>query len=237
MNFDHNRSVECRASRPRLGVLMLQTRFPRLPGDVGHPDTWPFAVRYATVDRATVARVVAAEPDPDLREPLLAAARELIAAGVEALTTSCGFLVRWQAELQQQLPLPFYSSALMLVPELQAALPPGRRVGVLSYNARRLTPAHLAAAGAPASTPVAGLEEKDELYRVIRDDRPVLDPAAAATGVLCAARRLARQAPDLGAVVLECTNLPPYAPALRTVLGRPVFGLPDLIRRRLRGPC
>jgi len=213
-----------------IGILMLKTRFPRPPGDIGNPATWPFPVRYAVVEPATVARVVNPEPPFDLLvEPFTAAAEELVAAGCAAITTSCGFLVLLQAALAARLPVPVATSSLLQVPLLQAALGPGRRVGIISIHAERLSRRHLAAAGVAADTPVVGTEGGRELTRVILADAPELDTAAAEADVLAAGEALIDKAPEVAAVVLECTNMAPYAAALAAHIGRPVYDIVDLV--------
>src|SRR5204863_5209415 len=89
-----------------LGILMLDTRFPRLPGDVGNATTWPFPTHYKVVRDARQARIMGAEPDETLLEPFLAGALELEAAGVRAITTSCGFLAAFQRELAAAVSIP-----------------------------------------------------------------------------------------------------------------------------------
>ncbi|MBK1662729.1 aspartate/glutamate racemase family protein [Paracraurococcus ruber] len=212
-----------------VGILMLETRFPRIPGDIGHAGTWPFPVLYQVVRGASPARVVE-QGGRGLLPDFIAAGQALVATGADAITTSCGFLVLFQAELQAALGVPVATSALLQIPWVQAMLPPGRRVGVLTASRAALTPAHLAAAGAPADTPVGGLEGGTALYPVlVRQETPDLDPAAAAAEVVAAGHALAAAHPDLGAIVLECTNLPPYAAALRAALGLPVFDIVSLV--------
>ena len=219
---------------PTLGVLMLKTSFPRPPGDVGNAATWPCASRTKVVAPADVAAVVREGPLPEtLVRAFIAAGRELVAEGATLVTTSCGFLVTAQQALEDALPVPVVTSSLLQIPEVAARLPAGKRVGVLTFDARRLTAAHLAAAGAPPDTPLAGLEEGGELHRVISRDLPVLDERAAEADVLAAGRALQASYPDLGAVVLECTNLPPYRAALSRALGLPVHDLVTLLRARL----
>src|SRR5688572_15199686 len=82
-----------------LGILMLDTRFPRPPGDVGNALTWPFPTQYRIVTGAHQQRIMGAKPDPTLLAPFLEAARDLEALGVRAITTSCGFLAAFQREL------------------------------------------------------------------------------------------------------------------------------------------
>src|SRR5215216_3062485 len=99
-----------------LGILMLDTRFPRPPGDVGHAATWPFPVCYRIVQGAQPHRIMGETPDPALLAPFVEAARELEAAGVRAITTSCGFLAAFQRELAAAVSVPVLTSALLQVP-------------------------------------------------------------------------------------------------------------------------
>ena len=212
-----------------LGVVMLATHFPRPAGDIGNPATWPFPVRYASVPAASVSRIVGGHPDPALLAPFINAAENLVTAGADLITTSCGFLVVWQQALNAALPVPVVTSSLLQIPLLQTALPPGRKIGVITFDSRLLGAAHLAAAGAGDGVVIEGIEQGRELHRVIAEDRLTLDWQAARDDVLDAGLRLQRRVPDLAAVILECTNLPPYAPALRRCLQLPVSDIVTLL--------
>ena len=228
------RASPASVSAPILGILMLRTAFPRPRGDVGNPATWSVPTRYREVEAADVASVVQSGPLPDsLVAAFVAGGRELVEEGATLITTSCGFLVTAQKALAEALPVPVVTSSLLQIPQVQAGLPAGRRVGVITFDSRCLTARHLAAAGAPADTPVVGLEDGGELYRVISGDLTQLDRAAAAADVRAAGHRLKAAHPDLGAVVLECTNLPPYRTALAKSLDLPVHDLVTLLRDRL----
>lgn len=226
-----------------LGILMLEARFPRIPGDMGNATTWPFPVLYRVVKGASPERVVlqgAAGLLPDFKE----AAAELVSSGAEAITTNCGFLSLFQQELAAHVAVPVATSSLMQVPWVQAMLPPGKRVGVITVSAASLTPQHLAAASVPLDTPVVGTEDGAEFFRVlILAEKQDLDVALAAQDILVAGRRLLAAHPDVGAIVLECTNMPPYAHALREALGVPVYDIYSLVtwlhaglRPRIFGP-
>jgi hypothetical protein len=212
-----------------LGILMLQARFPRIPGDMGNAATWPFPVLYRVVQGASPERVVLHQAD-GLLDAFMQAAAELVDQGAEAITTNCGFLAIFQRELSAHVRVPVATSALIQVPWVQALLPPGRRVGVLTVSAASLTPRHLAAAGVPPDTPIVGTEGGREFTRVlIRGEAQDMDVALAEADILDAGRRLVASDPSVGAIVLECTNMPPYARALRDALGLPVFDIHSLV--------
>lgn len=214
-----------------LGVLMLDTHFPRVVGDIGNPATFGFKVSYLTVPGATPERVVR-RPERALLEPFIAAGQALVSAGASAIATSCGFLIRFQAELQSKLPVPVWTSSLLLVPEVQASLPEGKVVGVLTVDAGALGAEHLGSAGAPLTTPVEGLAAGCAFQRTLLRDEAELDVAAARQSTVAAALKLVASHPEVGAIVLECTNMPPYAAAVRAATGLPVHDITTLIASR-----
>lgn len=207
-----------------VGILMLDARFPRIPGDMGHAGTWPFPVHYRIVREATPERVVRRRAE-GLLPAFLEAARALVDDGVDGITTNCGFLSLFQAELAAALPVPVATSSLMQVAMVNRLLPAGRRAGILTISGSTLTPAHLAAAGVPEGTPVETTEDGAEFTRAILGNAPRLDVEAARADNVAAARRLAEANPGLGAIVLECTNMGPYAADIRAATGLPVFSV------------
>jgi hypothetical protein len=212
-----------------LGIIMLETRFPRIPGDIGNPETFTFPVRKVVVHGASPQRVVM-EADPTLLAPFIAAGWELIAEGATLLTTSCGFLALFQREMAAALPVPVLTSSLLQVAPVAATLQPGQKVGILTANGAALTPRHLEAVGASAvDTVIVGLEETREFAQVFLHNQETLNVAAARAEVLAAGRQLMTNHPDVGALVLECTNLPPFADDLRQLTGLPVFDITTLV--------
>ena len=216
-----------------VGILLLDARFPRPPGDIAFAETFDFPVLYRVVRHATPARVVC-DGAEGLVEAFCDAARELEASGVRAISTSCGFLALHQRALAAAVRVPVFTSSLLQVPTVLSALDPDRKVGVLTISAGTLTPAHFAEVG--VSEPmldrvvVGGLERAEALYRPIIDNRGPLDVEAAEAQVVAAAQELADSHPEIGALVLECTNLPPYAAAIQCATGLPIWDAISLVR-------
>ena len=212
-----------------IGVLCLETAFTKIPGHIRNPVTFGFPVIYQVVSGATPERVVT-QGDPALLEPFTEAARYLTAQGAAAITTGCGFLVLFQRELAAAVEVPVYTSSLIQLPMVAAMLRPGQQVGLLVAKKEALTGAHLAAVGA-AGLPVkvAGMAGQPEFREVILEGRRTsLDVARLRGEVLAEAGRLA--GPDLGAVVIECTDLVPFAPDIQELLQVPVFDIVTLTR-------
>jgi len=213
-----------------VGILMLDTRFPRIPGDMGHAATFPFPVRYHRVPGASPDLVVR-RGAAGLLPAFVEGARQLEREGVGAVTTNCGFLVKYQTELAASVRVPVLTSSLLLVPLVHRMLPPGLRVGILTVNAAGLGDEHLRGAGIGGDIPlaVAGLEGEKEFTRVLLGDEAELDVDQAREEHVRVARRLVTDHPDIGAIVLECTNMPPYAADVQRATGLPVFDIVSLV--------
>jgi len=213
-----------------VGILMLDTQFPRVPGDIGNPRTFPFPVRYLRIPGATADRVVRRKPH-DLLPEFIAGARQLAREGARVITTTCGFLARFQQDLAAAVQVPVCTSSLLLVPLVHRMLAPGRAVGILTIHAAALGAAELRGAGISPEVPivVAGMEGEPQFARAILGDTPRLDVARARDEHGRVAARLASANPELGAIVLECTNMPPYREAVARATGLPVFDIVHLV--------
>lgn len=206
-----------------VGVLTLDTRFPRLPGDIGNPMSFGVPVLSAVVRGVRPQDVVqsaAGQRAAGLVQPFVRALQSLERRGAGAITTSCGFLVLMQAQLQSATSLPVVTSSLMMLPAL---LERHRRVGVLTASARSLDTEYFHAAGIPqARMPdlvVEGVEADGEFARVFLADAATMDVDAVRREIVAAALRLRARAPELTDVVLECTNMPPHARAVEAATG------------------
>jgi hypothetical protein len=214
-----------------LGVVMLDTRFPRPPGDVGHPDAFGVPVRQHVVRGAwpgTIVQTAAGLRAAGVAPAFVQAVQALEAEGARAITTSCGFLVLLQAELQAAARVPVRTSSLLQLPGLLADQP---QVGVLTISAAALGPDHLLAAGVPADrlgdVVVQGVDPAGEFATAILGNRDTLDMEKAGRDVVEAAVALRQREPSLRAVVLECTNLPPYRQAIEAATGLKTWALMD----------
>ena len=209
-----------------LGILMLDTRFPRIVGDIGNTASFDFPVIFRRMEGIGSADAVSAHPDrPRVLAALEANARALADEGAVGLSTSCGFLALYQDDLAARSPVPVATSALLLIKELA-----GKRVGVITASARNLTAAHFAAVGAPTDTPFVGLPEDSSFARTFIGNATTLDRDQVEREAVAAGRELLARHPGVDTIVLECTNLPPYKPALEKALGLPVFDVLDLLK-------
>ncbi len=211
-----------------VGILILDTAFERISGDAGNARTWSFPVVYRTVRDASALRVIDGEAR-GLLDAFITAGRELVDQGCVAVTTTCGFLSLYQEEMAGALSVPVATSSLLQIPVVERLLSPGRSVGVITMDASRLTPRHMKAVGVDHDIAMEGLPRDGVFWGMIAQDAPA-DPSALQEEVLQAGGRLLARRPDIGAIVLECTNMPPYSAALSKRFGLPVFDIVTMVR-------
>ena len=216
------------AQSPRLGVIMLDTRFERPVGDIGNPASFRFPVAYRVIPGASAARAVRGDPSAFL-PAFIEAGRALAAEGATLIATSCGFLSMFQRDLDAALPVPVLTSALLHHARIEAGLGPGEACGIMTIDAEALSDAHLRAAGVRPNAPVEGLAADGALAGAVFGNCPHLNRPAVEAEMIACARRLVERAPGLGAILLECTNMGPYAEAVSRAEGIPVYSVVDAV--------
>ncbi|SFY45590.1 hypothetical protein SAMN04244548_05277 [Paracoccus pantotrophus] len=212
-----------------IGILILDAAYPCIPGNVGNASTYPFPVRYHQVEGASIDRLLN-QADPALVAPFIEGARKLQAEGVKAITGACGFMALFQREVAAAVEISVLLSPLLQIPFIAHIT--GRPVGVITANASRLTPAHFAACGADPKVAlhIAGMEDQPEFRSAILEEKGTLDSARIEEEIMTVAAGLVQRHPRIGAILLECLDLPPYAQAIQAVTGRPVFDFNSMIR-------
>lgn len=207
-----------------LSLLQLDTGFPRIAGDVGCRETFRAELDIHVLDDLSVARVVTPDPQADDMDRLGAV---LSAAHGDVITTSCGFLSVWQDRLAARAPAPFVSSALHALPSILRRYE-SSELAILTFDAATLRAPAFAPSLHGFDGPITGLADGSHLKQVIADDLPRLDAARAEAEVTdLVAGLVARHRPK--ALLLECTNLPPYKPALAARFGLEIFDILTLI--------
>ena len=208
-----------------IGILMLETRFPRIPGDVGNATTWDFPILYKVIENATPDAVVR-KGGRGLLPSFIKGAQELEKEGVRAITTTCGFLALFQQKMAEAVNIPVFTSSLMQVPLVYAMLKPSQKVGIITIHAESLTQRHLSSVGVDkVSHVIVGTEGEEEFSRKILDDEMELDVEKSRNELVKTARKMISDYSEVGAIVLECTNMPPHAAAIQQEIGLPIFDI------------
>ncbi|KQU74656.1 hypothetical protein ASD00_37800 [Ensifer sp. Root31] len=223
------RPARCTIHGTIIGIIVLDTSFRRLPGDIGHAGTWPFPVQFRVVRGVRPRDVIEGDPRHAL-DAFREAIDDLVALGCTAITTSCGFLAALQDELTLHSSVPFLSSALLQIPMIERILPAGRKPGLIVSDANSLTERHFRGAGASLGIPMSALPADGPLLRNMREQAIEVDAALQETDVMTTVAHLVTRHPEVGALVFECANLPPYSAAVSQRFGLPVFDIVTLVR-------
>jgi Asp/Glu/hydantoin racemase len=212
-----------------VGIIVLNVGYPLIPGNVANATTYPFPVRYEVVEGADIPSLLAG--DRSVLAPSLRAAEKLVGDGCRAIVGACGYFAKFQREMAEALPVPVFMSSLCQVPMIAGALRPSERLGIVCASKPSLDAATLAFAGVAPDAPIVvyGMEESVEFRTSILEGKGWMDNAQVGAEVVDMAVRLARENPDVRALLLECSDMPPYAKAVQDATGLPVWDFITLI--------
>ena len=210
-----------------IGVIMMNKVKARIPGDVGNATTFDFPVRFCVVKEACTDTHRRA--DSSLIKPFVEAAKDLERAGVKAITTCCGFLAIFQREIADAVNIPVFTSSLLLLPMVSRMLKSDQKIGVITAEGIYLDDRYFENVGMDTDrVVVAGMENEPEFRRSVLDDEPSMDTEKMEKEIVQVASNLVSEHPEIGAFVLECTQLPAYAKAIQDAVGLPVFDIVSL---------
>jgi len=208
------------------GLVQLES----LVGNSTNPDSYTFPVRFCRVKGANIETILE-NPSPVVLQAMIAEAKAMAADGVRAITTSCGFNAIFQEELADAVDVPVFTSSLLQVPFVQKMIGFRGEVAVITAKAAALKPEHLAAAGITRTdnVHVHGLEKCTQWSKIFTSPEEDMDLEAVRGEILGVALEALKAHPRTRAVVLECTDLPPFAEEIRGVTGLPVFDFITLV--------
>jgi hypothetical protein len=211
-----------------IGIIHLEVWYPLLPGNVVNATTYKFPVRYKLLKGGTQDRIHGA--DPSIIGALIEAGRELEQEGVRAIAGACGYLGNFQRETADALHVPVFLSSLLQVPMIYRGLKTGKRIGIMCADGPAMTPTLLKACGVTEDIPIAvvGLEEQPQ-FRGITYSTGEFDYSQIEQEVVDGALKLVRDYPDIGAILLECSDMPPFAWAVQKAVKLPVFDFITMI--------
>lgn len=215
-----------------IGIALLDQldSQPLIPGNVGNASTYDFPVRLKVINGLhdnPYAPITDAEGNytPDVQRTI-DTVKELESDGVRAIVMSCGFFSVVQEVLTKEVNIPVFSSPLLLAPLISRLIGKHRKVGILTASKERLTKDFLLPVGIDDSIPyiVSGLEPSKEFYACFMGGtRTILDIDVLREEVIDIAKKFIEENPDIGALLLECSDLPPFAADIQKEIGLPVF--------------
>ena len=216
-----------------IGILLNKTTTPLLPGNVGNASTYKFPVRMENIESFPCDWWCDQEGASQRRlNDFIEAARNLEKRGVRAITTGCGYYAVFQKEASQALNVPLFTSPLLLVPLVSSTIGQKRKVGILVSGSKHLDHSFLRNVGINESIPIAiqGMEEMGEFSAVYNfETKQVADVELLESEVVSAAKTLVAQNPEVGAIVLECSDMPPFSRAIQETVKLPVFDFITMI--------
>ncbi len=223
------RKAQTGYGRP-LGIICLEEHIPCPPGTPGNPTTFNHPVCYEIARGVSISSLRNLN-DPDGAQAFLDAGRALVDRGVAAVAGNCGLMIVHQETLAKALPVPVLMSSLLQLPLIRTMLGPAGKIGVLASSRAGLKPEHLrmATGGMAVNVAVGGMDGCPHFRAAVGDESGVLDFDKVEAEAVGAARALAADNPGLGAILLECVDLPPYAAAIQDATGLPVFDITTLI--------
>jgi len=227
-----------------IGILILNANYPCVPGNVGNASSFPFPVRYKVVKEASIERLLK-KRDKTLLKPFVDAAIELQEEGVKGITGACGFMALFQREVAEAVGVPVFLSSLLQIPFIHRTLRRNQKIGIITADSKSLTPDHFVSVGVNADIPlvISGMENQTEFREAILEEKGSLDSDRIEQEVVGVAKKMVNEHPEIGALLLECSDLPPYGHAIQRETSLPVFDFfsmihyvhTALVRKEFRG--
>ena len=209
-----------------VGVVAVKLDYPKLPGNVVNASTFSFPVMYEEV-AFEIERLFSG--DPSLEDAVVAAAHRLEARGARAIAGACGFFAHFQEAVADAVDVPVFMSSLVQVPMVLAGLKRDQKILVLAADGPSVNADLLAHVGAtPERLFVANVGDRPA-FAPIRWGKAELDNGALIDDLCALVGEHASAHPETGAVLLECSDLPPYAADIQRACGLPVFDFVTLI--------
>ncbi len=213
-----------------IGIAILDLKYPLIPGNVGNASTYDFPVRVKVI------KGLHHSPSPPIYDEsgnytpgvkrFVRTLKELEQEGVRAIVGSCGFFALLQKVAVKEVSVPVFTSPLMLIPLICRMIRPEQKIGIITASAKRLTRAYLEPVGVDESISlaIAGLDDSIEFNEVLMQGRRgVLDTEVLRKDVVTVAKDLTRRHSDVGVILLECSDLPPFAADIQEAVALPVF--------------
>lgn len=207
-----------------VGVLQLYNQMPFFPGNISNAYTYDYPVKYIQVEGAEIDNIL--RGDESNLQPIIDAAKILQRDGCRVICASCGFFGHYQAAVADALDVPVYLSSLIQAPWALVAMSSKKKLGVVTANAERLSDKMCRSCGITPEMQermvVAGVQNGEEFSHALTGEGGI-DYDKFGEDICAAARELVRNNPDLGALLLECADMPTYAHLIQAEHNLPVY--------------
>lgn len=211
-----------------IGIIVLDLWYPYLPGNVANASTYNFPVQYKILRGSTIPQILSA--DPTLLDLIVEGGRELEKQGVRAIVGACGYFGNYQKEAAAILDVPVFLSSVLQIPIIRRGLKPNQKVGIICAVADSLTPKLLSQCGIDdlSDIVIAGAQDLPEFQNILQCTGS-FNSHEIEQQLVELAKQLVSDNPDIGAILLECSDMPPYAWAIQNAVRLPVLDFTTLI--------
>ena len=221
-----------------IGIMVLDDAYPGFPGDVRNASAWGFPIQYEIAEGVDNHTLVWEEDKTPCREPILRAAKRLEQMGCRAIAAECGYFAYFQKDVAGYVDVPVFMSSLLQVPFIQQVIGPRKTVGIVCAQKRFLTDTHLKNAGIDptGNIVIAGAQDEygcpqfDTLWD--HEKRPEVPESfydQSEKDMVRICRDFCKAHPGIGAIMLECTGMQPFARAVQRAVDLPVFSWGTLL--------
>ncbi len=211
-----------------IGILTYKIWYPLLPGNVANASTYNFPVLYKVLEGVEADEM--ARGDASALGPLVEAGKELQEQGVRAIVGACGYFANYQKEAAAMLDVPVFLSSLLQMPIIKRGLKPNQKVGIICGNAPALTPKTLSQCGIDdlADVIIAGCQDLPEFQNILKETGH-FNSFKIEQELVGLAKQLASDNLDIGAILIHCSDIPPYSWSIQNAVKLPVFDYITLI--------
>ncbi len=221
-----------------IGIILLNDAYPGFPGDVRNASAFPYPIQYEIAEGVTNQTLVYDNNPAQCREAVLSAAKKLERLGCRAIAAECGYFAFFQKDVAAVAGVPVFMSSLLQIPFIQQIIGPQKSVGIICAQKQFLSEAHLRAVGVEPSPRILvagsqdeyGVTEFDNLWNPLkRPACPTADYEKTEAQMVACAEQFVEKNPEIGAIMLECTGMQPFARAIQRQLDLPVFSWGTLL--------
>ena len=221
-----------------LGIIILDDVYPGFPGDVRNASAFPFPIQYEIAEGVDIWALVHEEDKSPCLEPIQRAAKKLEKMGCRAIAAECGYFAYFQQAIARFVDVPVFMSSLLQVPLAQQLIGPDKVVGIMAARSAQMSQAHLDAVGIrPDSNFVlTGAEDDGQCpefanlwYAPTRPERPEANYDKAERDFVEVAVKFFQSHRNMGAMMLECTGMQPFARAIQREIDIPIFSWGTLL--------
>ena len=219
-----------------IGLVQMHVNLAMIPGNMSNGTTFDFPILYRRMNAEDVADVMAEVPTKNFGDAIVEAAQWLELQGVRAIMGNCGFFGGYQNVVKERINVPFFSSSLMMLPMMVHSMPGNKKVGVITANGPNLIKTqavencNLSLEDKENRIVIMGCENGEEFSTAIMANTGVYNPAKVEQEIVDVANQMLRENDDIGAILLECTELSPHATAVQDAVRMPVWDYTTLTK-------